>query len=372
MKKIAFMLCAAMALTFSSCSKEDNSIFPENIVIRNGYSLNDIYKQAAEKAKDNEISITLPPRVEIFMEESIEVPDGKTLVIAGDAKQPAIINAKGDFTFTNGFTLKNVIIKTDAVQEGIALFSMSEEPVLEANTKGSIVVEEPVVLENVQIAGLQTALLWDGNKKYVFQNITIDNCQVEFDINGSMKQAAINLNYGGAMNLTIQNSTMWQKGDKNFTYFTKYNNSVVPDNAFEADDWKNVEDASWSVTYKNNTFYKLINTQWHNGGRISQQYKKMNVDIENNIWSECCKDILRRIVNSKSAADWKSFVCNQNTWVKDGKFDNAANYNKTEGIDLTTEPAFVAVPEDTDEPNFKPTGSQQVQYKTGDPRWWKK
>ena len=360
-----------MALTFSSCSKEDNSIFPDNIVIRNGYSLNDIYNQAAKKANGNEISITLPSKVEIFMEEPIEVPAGKTLTIAGDAKQPAIINAKGTFTFTNAFTLKNVIIKAEAVQDEIALFAMSSEPALEANTKGYFVVEEPIVLENVQITGLQTALLWDGNQKYVFQDITIGNSVVEFDINGSIKQAAINLNYGGAMNLTVQNSTMYEvgsRGNKDFTYFTKYNNSVVPDNAFEADDWKNVDEATWSVTYKNNTFYNMVNTQWHNGGRVSQQYKKMEVDIENNIWSQCSSDILRRIVGSKAAADWKSFVCNQNTWVKDGKFDNAANYNKTEGIDLTTEPNFV----DVENANFKPTGAEQVQYKTGDPRWWKK
>ncbi len=246
----------------------------------------------------------------------------------------------------------------DASGNSGAFIQNTASPLLEANGKGAYVVDN-VTIKDVTVKGIQSFVYYDNKKKYVVMDFTIDNSVLELATTSAI-DAAVNFNAGGAINFTIQNSTVYQTGASNVNYFTKYNNSVVPDNGIEGYTACNF----W--TYKNNTFYKVASNQWHNGGRIAQKASTMTVDVENNIWVDCADgQILRRMFAQKNFTNFASgSIVNANTFLKDGSPVDQGNYGN--GTDLTSDPGFA----DAAGGDFTLTfTSEQWAQKTGDPRW---
>ena len=246
----------------------------------------------------------------------------------------------------------------DASGNSGAFIQNTASPLLEANGKGAYVVDN-VTIKDVTVKGIQSFVYYDNKKKYVVMDFTIDNSVLELATTSAI-DAAVNFNAGGAINFTIQNSTVYQTGASNVNYFTKYNNSVVPDNGIEGYTACNF----W--TYKNNTFYKVASNQWHNGGRIAQKASTMTVDVENNIWVDCADgQILRRMFAQKSFSTFVSgSVVNANTFLKDGSPVDQGNYGN--GSDLTSDPGFADAAGGDFTLAFT---SEQWAQKTGDPRW---
>ena len=60
-----------------------------------------------------------------------------------------------------------------------------------------------------------------------------------------------------------------------------------------------------------------------------------------------------------------SFISVNNTYWQNGAKADQGNYDTSASI-LETDPAF----EDVENDDFTPTGADQVEKKTGDPRWY--
>ena len=113
MKKIfSFILCAAaFALTFTSCSEEDNSVYPNDVVVRNGYYLNNIIADALEKEAGSEITVTIPDTVVLRVDNKvIEIPEGKTVTVIGNVNAPARLWMTNPLQVDGNLTIKNADI----------------------------------------------------------------------------------------------------------------------------------------------------------------------------------------------------------------------------------------------------------------------
>ena len=122
-----------------------------------------------------------------------------------------------------------------------------------------------------------------------------------------------------------------------------------------------------SITYKDNTFYKIASNWFVHTKRVANAASKYDVDIENNIWADCAVNqggILRRLLSGKKTNQVHSAVVNGNTYLyhdADGnvKFEDASSYDKTEGQDIQNELQFA------DPLN----GDFHCGAQNGDPRW---
>ena len=242
---------------------------------------------------------------------------------------------------------------------------MSSTPTQSTNSKSCYEVEE-VNFEGVTVTGIQQRFFYDNKKAYVVKKFKVDSCVIELATveTSSAIDGVIEFNQGGVIEFDIEKSTVYQTSNLNPKYVTKYNNSIVPDNAIP--DYT----ACKFWTYKNNTFYKVATDQWHNGGRIAQKASTMTVDIENNIWVDCAPSggsILRRLFGGKKSSDFAAATIAHNTYWLNGDNEDNSSYDKTESpTPLTTDPNF----KDAANGDFTPQGADQVANKTGDPRWF--
>ena len=365
MKK-SFIFGAAMMLACSfglqSCDKESNPTKPQEPteeVIDDGTELADF---VAKYAKDG--VVTLPAGVEFVMSSALTVAEPLTIAGADPTKPSTIVitPAEGEeisnaFIVSKGITLQNLTI--DATNVKKAFIAMAEEPVIEANEKSAYITES-IKLDNVAIANLKGSIFWDGNKKYgvPYFSITKSFIMLNTDTKAVNNEALIAFQGGGAKDFAIETSTVFNVSETGAKYFLRYSNNGRIDNLGYN---KETEQQTWS--YLNNTFYKVIdnnNGQWGNGPN-GQKY--FNYMIGNNIWVDCSKDIIRRLTNGRYATEF--FVIENNTYWKDGAALDESSYDKS-GTALTTDPAFA----DPAKANFTPTGSEQVEKKTGDPRWF--
>ena len=218
-----------------------------------------------------------------------------------------------------------------------------------------------VVLKNLTIWNVKGSLLYDGNKKMCVENLTIDNCKINFDTEAVENEAIVSFKAGGAKDVTIKNCT-FRGNNAVAKYFIRYNNSA------RLDRYGYDKDTEFqTMTYLNNTFYNMLKSdgQWGNYNGISGQvYSKF--DIQNNIWFNCGKDIIRRLAGGRFNGN-NPMTFAKNTYFNGGESTatSEASYDKS-GTILTTDPAFADAAND----NFTIGAStQQAKYQTGDPRW---
>jgi len=248
-------------------------------------------------------------------------------------------------------------------------------------------------IEKIQLKGLwvicmRNSIIWDNNVKYCVKDLTIDNCVLSMtpipgDIDGmpeSMRtkdcknEALIAFQAGGVKDFTIKNSTVCDNKDKAVAkYFIRYNNSARLDRyGFDKDnDFQ-------SMTYTNNTFFGMLKAdgQWGNyNGIQGQAYSKF--DIQNNIWFNCGKDIIRRLAGGRFGDNApRTFF--HNTYYNDGVdlSGDEASYDNS-GTALTGMPKFKFDVTSIYTPDYFHyddytlcTSTEQFYYSTGDPRWF--
>ena len=105
----------------------------------------------------------------------------------------------------------------------------------------------------------------------------------------------------------------------------------------------------------------MASGQWSNYSGISN-YSAYN--IQSNIWVDCADgQIARRILGNGRLGNGCTANWNNNTYWNNGEAVDNSSYDT--GFILSTDPAFV----DPANANFTPTGAEQLERKTGDPRW---
>ena len=388
----ALMLVGAFA--FQSCANESKPGVPTEAAIDNGTELADVIVSHAKDGvlalPKNVVELNVSADLDLSQVEiqnesplilnvagGVKITLGKNLnnvSINGNAEAPATIEAteaveisgteeapigiaNANFNVAKGITIENAIIDASAVDG--ALVTMAETPVIEKNAKEAYIIDA-ITLKNVAIAGVTGSIYWDHKVKYGVSAFTIDNCVIALNTNTKNinNESVIACEAGGFKDFTIKNSTVYNTSEKGAKYFLRYNNNGRLDNLGYD---KSTETQTW--TYNNNTFYKTIDNsdgQWGNGPN-GQSY--MSYDVQNNIWVDTSKDIIRRLCNGRYNTELLVFA--NNTYWRDGAALNESSYDKS-GTALATDPAF----EDAANADFTPTGADQVSKKTGDPRWF--
>jgi hypothetical protein len=240
-------------------------------------------------------------------------------------------------------------------------------------------------LRGLWVICMRNSIIWDNKQKYCVENLKIDDCVLSMtplpgDLDGMPErlrtkeckfESHIAFEQGGVKDFSIINSTVCDNKDKAVAkYFIRYNNSARLDR-YGYDKDKDFQ----TMTYKNNTFYGMLNAdgQWGNYNGISgQKYSKF--DIEKNIWYNCGKDIIRRLSGGR-IADGAPVKFYQNTYVNDGEILDESGYDKSE-TQLNSMPKFKFEVTQVYTPDYFHyddytlcTSSEQLFYKTGDPRW---
>ncbi len=274
--------------------------------------------------------------------------------------------ADANFIVSNSFSLKYLKINLNAIAETAK--PMIELYKYEADTELDGILEKPknyYMIPAMNIIGCEItnvigSIIYDNNKSYCISGLTFKNTLVQLNTTTDRirNEAFVSFQGGGVKDITFENSTFYQIGSGNSKYFLRYNNSV------RADRITGSTTDYTTLTYTNCTFYKISNHQWSNYSGIAN-YSTYNV--QNCIWVDCSAngDIARRIMGNGRLGTNSTARWNHNTyWHKDKAVDQG-DYEKS-GTILTTDPAF----EDAANGDFTPTGSEQVQYKTGDSRWY--
>ena len=219
-----------------------------------------------------------------------------------------------------------------------------------------------VLINHVYVKGLKNSIFWDNNTKYVVENFQIWGSKFELATDAVQNEALISFQAGGAKDLNILQST-FVGNNAVAKYFVRYNNSARLDR-YGYDKNNDYQ----TMTYTNNTFYGLLiaDGQWGNYNGISgQMYSKF--DIQNNIWFNCGKNIIRRLAGGRfNGANPMTFK--NNTYFNNDVDESAGetDYDKS-GTILTTDPKF----EDAANGDFSVrTKTEQAVNQTGDWNRW--
>ncbi len=291
-----------------------------------------------------------------------------TLCSDNENTKPTItLGETASFITYNTFTLENLkFLCDDGKKSIITLSATPDEAIKGATGKGDYYnIQSQITLTGCDFDNIQDKLLYDNGLKYCIETFVIDNCQCHFDISKTESaQGYIYMSKGFIKDITIQKSTMWNTGDGNRGYFIKYDNAGRPDRAGYP-----TESPACSVNFYNNTFYNMGSSQWCNyDGIKGKNYTEIN--IVSNIWLNCAAGIVRRILGQSKSTAYDNCVINNNTYWKDGASEtNWADYDLTGGLVLTSDPGLKNPEGDLTDANFQPSGLEQLQYQTGDPRW---
>lgn len=292
----------------------------------------------------------------------------KVCLRSTDKANPATIEVgdNASFVASNSFSLKYLNIDVKAIAENarpvIELFAYESDPTVLEKPKNYFIIPAMNIV-GCNFTNVIGSLIYDNNKGYAISGLTIKNTVIQMNTTTDRirNEAFIAFQGGGVKDFNMENSTVYQTGEGNSRYFLRYNNSIRVDRITGS----NTDFTT--ITYNNCTFYKVTsseNGQWSNYSGISN-YSVYT--INNNIWVDCSQngDISRRIWGNGRLGTNAQARFLHNTYWNNGAATDQGNYD-TSGTILTTDPAF----EDAANADFTPTGAEQVQYQTGDRRWY--
>ena len=270
------------------------------------------------------------------------------------------------FVVSNNFSLKYLDINIKAtspetVRPVIELYNYETEPegILEKPKNYYLINAVNVI--GCNFTNVIGSFIYDNNKAYAVMGLTIKNTLIQANTTASKikNQAFISFEGGGVKDFTMNNCTVYETGEKINKYFLRYNNSLRVDRITGS-----TTDFT-TFTWINNTFYNLLDNsdgQWFNS-KGPANYSTYSV--LNNIWVDCSKQIARRLKADGRLGTNSQARFLHNTYWADGEAADQGEHD-TSGTALTTDPAF----EDAANADFTPTGAEQVQYQTGDSRWF--
>lgn len=293
----------------------------------------------------------------------------KVTLRSADKKSKATIKIGDDASFvaSNSFSLKylNINVETTDPTKSrpvIELYNYETDPdgILEKPKNYYIIPAMNIIGCNIN--GVIGSLIYDNNKAYAVWGFTVKDTRIMAKTTSDRikNQAFISFQGGGIKDFTMENSTVYQTGDKINKYFLRYNNSV------RADRITGSTTDFTTFNWINNTFYNVILSgtegQWFNSNGPKDYSTYI---VRNNIWVDSSQQIARRIKGNSQLGTSSQATFLHNTYWDSGAAADQGEHDNS-GTILTTDPHF-ANPNDG---NFKPTGSEQVQYQTGDPYWY--
>lgn len=299
-----------------------------------------------------------------------------TSTTEGESIRYGRISTTVPITFQNlNFDYSNIPDDQAAKTAAIFLSDKTNLPVVGSTFK-YVIKGGAVQCKNCDFTGLKGMFLFDNNKlNYCIETFILDNCRVHFQIpEGNIStKAFFYLQKGFIKDFYIRNSTLWNTGTGNIQYVISYNNSCRIDRA----GYDKAVDTE-SVNLINSTLYNIGYGNFANyPGFAGQSYTCF--DIQNNIFVDAGKGgsgVARRLLGGRAASSYtKKCVFSQNTYWTNGEaekegapasVEGATSTYDTSGNALQSDPAL----KDPINNDLTPTGSEQVEKKTGDPYWF--
>ncbi len=283
---------------------------------------------------------------------------GNVMTISGDNGNPATIDASAN---TGAF---------------ITLSETPNETLKGATGKGDYYnIQGYIDLRNLNVTGVKGNFIYDNNKKYCVESLTIDSCTVNLASSSETNvssNAVIYFKSGYANTISVSNSTFWNNGNSDAKYFVQYNNSGRADRAGYQYQY---------VIFQNNTFYNIAKAgQWANYSGFSGQ-KYSNFIITDNIFADCGnKQIARRILGGRAASNYPTgqVTFNNNTYITYTTNEEGELVPEFESKDGVIDPYDISGTAIEDNPLFKDAANgdftlgestKQAKQKTGAPRW---
>ncbi len=288
----------------------------------------------------------------------------------------------GRISTTVPLTLQNLkfdysIIPDDQAAKTAAIFLSDKTnlPVVGSTFK-YVIKGGAVQCKNCDFSGLKGMFLFDNNKlEYCIETFILDNCRIQFQTPGDniSSKAFFYLQKGFVKDFFIRNSTLWNTGTANIQYVISYHNSGRIDRA----GYDKTIDTE-SVNILNSTLYNIGYGNFANyPGFAGQNYTCF--DIQNNIFVDAGKGgsgVARRLLGGRNASSYsKKCVFSQNTYWTNGAAEKEGAPLSVEGATETYDTSHSALQSDPLLTNpakgdLTPTGSEQVEKKTGDPYWF--
>jgi hypothetical protein len=311
-----------------------------------------------------ELNFDLMPGGQYTLSQPLNLNFKKVVLRSSDKANHANIAIAKDayFELTNDFSLKYINLDCSQTETPILMmYKYADEaevaPYLEKPKNYYLI--NFLRLIGCDFRSVIGSLYYDNNLAYAVVNFVVKNTLIEMNTTTDKVkfESFISCQGGGVKDFSIVNSTVYQKGTGNSKYFLRYNNSCRVDRL----GWTTSDHTT--LTYTNCTFYKVASGLWANYSGISNY---SIYDLQNNIWYDCADgQIARRMMGNGRLGNNCSFNSVNNTYWHNGAPADQGNYD-TSNTQLQTDPAFEA-PEADD---FTPTGAQQVEYRTGDTRWY--
>jgi len=308
------------------------------------------------------IAYDLEPDGEYTMSQSLNLGYHYVMLRTLNKKNHAKIalSNEANFIISYDFSLNYVDVDASATTKAVMeAFNYETEPSDYLKKPGNYYLINYLRLMGCSFKGVAGSLFFDNNKPYGVVTFLIQNSIIEMNTQTDKirNEAFISFQGGGVKDFTMKNSTVYQVGTGNSKYFLRYNNSVRVDRL----GWTKGDHTT--ITYGNNTFYKVASGNWSNYSGLADYSA---YDLQNNIWYDCSEkgDIARRIMGNGRLGNNSTFYSANNTYWHNGAAVDQGNYD-TSSSQLTTDPAFT----DPSNGNFTPTGTEQLQKRTGDPRW---
>ena len=333
------------------------------------------YNTTYEFDEGNQLAKYTAPAVDIEISpESGDISAALATAIEGKNVGNITINLTKDVAYTisapivapaslaingNGATIDASAVSGPLFQHGAtAVAAPRRAPV--TPVEGYTYIDD-VSIENVTITGIKGSIYWDGNQKTCIEDFTIDNAVLVLATeSSSLKDNTIISFQGGcAKDFTVKKSTIYGNGVAK--YFNKANNGA---------DFVKAGYEEAKLTYENNTFYNVLNSdgQWGNNLRYNNNKAKVVAAINNNIWSDCGNgQIMRRLLNTNFKDLNAASTMANNIFNANGAVVDQANYGN--GSDLA---AIVTFPEVADAKFNAELGVAVVPetpIAVGDPRW---
>ncbi len=306
---------------------------------------------------NTELAYVLEPNGNYTMSGLIDFGKQKVTFRGDKINHPKIVMGDGGRIATSaGIKIKFIEFDCSAVSgssSNAALLLLSSTPDSEIKGTGDYyIVNDPIVIQSCEIYGVQRHLVYDNKVKYCLATLLVDDCVVRLE--ATQDQPVIYFNQGFANDFTVKNSSFWNVGSKVNKYFIQYNSSGRPDRAGFV---------NGSVNFLNNTFYNVCyNTQW---GNYSGFAGRPNVywNMKENIFVDCGNgEVARRFLGGRSNQPTATF--NLNTYWYNGAFPEKEKDYDT-GTILQSDPQL----KDPENGDFTVQGPEQLNARTGDPRW---
>lgn len=345
--------------------KSFNTFTPAVAVIPNGADLKEWFEaNPVPDDVEGDAAYDLEMGGNYTMSGNIDFGSHNVVLRTASKTDLAKIELTGNASFMtySGLTLK--YLKVDAAKSETPFILMSPNPddALKTGPKDHYIVNSPIVINSCELNNICGSLISNNGKKYCLSTFMVTNTIVRMTtVTSAVKdQSFITMyNSGGVIAaLYLANSTFYNVGDGDCRYFIRYNNNERgPQAGF----------AETILSSVNCTYYNIghnADAQWTNYSGVRRQNTTVPI-WKNNIFYNCGHgEIMRRVLDGGYSLYSDKADIGNNTYWYDGA-PESGNETYDPAHQLQTDPAFA----DPANGNFTPSGAEQLEYRTGDPRW---